>query len=225
MADPFGSPLPQQYTYAPAAPSYGSYQAQQEPWNPYAFRQGAPSPAVAEEDELPILEELEIDVGAIVQKSLSILCGRVGARSLRDIDLGGPIIFASCLATLQLFSGKLYFGVIFGWSFIAYTLFWFIVHQLAGHGPQSDKECIDLYNCSACLGYCLLPMLVVSILVKLLPKGSQISVGIFVLTSMYCAFLAGKLVTKRAVFLQKQLGTIVYPAFLYYALIALLSLS
>lgn len=225
MADPFGSPLPQQYTYAPAAPAYSNYQPQQEPWNPYAFRQAAPGPSFAEEDELPILEELEIDIGAILRKSLSILCGRVGARSLKDIDMGGPILFASCLATLHLLSGKLHFGVLFGWSFIAYTLFWFIVHQLAGHGPQSDRECIDLYNCSACLGYCLLPMLVANLLTVFLPKGSQVAVGVFVVTSMYCSFLAGKLVTKRAVFLQRQLGTIMYPAFLYYALIALLCLS
>lgn len=225
MADPFGSPLPQQYTYAPAAPSYGGYVAPHEPWNPYAGRQAGSTPAYTEDDELPILEELDIDIGAILQKSLSILCGRVGSRSLRDIDMGGPLIIASCLATVHLFTGKLHFGVIFGWSFVAYTLFWFIIHQLAGHGSQSERECIDLYNCSACLGYCSLPMLIVNLVGLFLPKGSQAVIVMFVLTSLYCAFLAGKLVTKRAVFLQKQLGTIVYPAFLYYALIALLSMS
>lgn len=225
MADPFGSPLPQQYTYAPAAPSYSGYNAPQEPWNQYPGRQTAPAPAYPEEDELPILEELEIDVGAILQRSLSILCGRVGSRSLRDIDMAGPLIFASCLAMVHLLAGNLHFGVIFGWSFVAFILFWFIVHQLAGYGPQSDRECIDLYSCGACLGYCLLPMLVVNLVTLFLPKGSQVVVVIFVVTSLYCAFLAGKLVTKRAVFLQKQLGAIVYPAFLYYGLIALLSMS
>lgn len=195
---------------------------QQDPYS--SFNSYGASSFGGIEDEPPILEELEIDVGAIITKSISILSARVGADSLRDVDMGGPVMFAACLATLHLLYGKLHFGVIFGWSIVAFTLFWFTVHQLAGHGPQSEKEVIDLYNCSACLGYCLLPMLVANVISVFLPHGSPITVTLLALTSLYCAFLSGKLVTKRAVFLQDQLWTIVYPAFLYYALMALLSM-
>jgi protein YIPF5/7 len=202
---------------------YSSYGGQQEPWNPYGNR-GASTQSYAFEDEPPILEELEIDVGAIIQKSISILTARVGADSLRDIDMGGPLLFAASLATIHLMHGKLHFGVLFGWSVVAFMLFWFTVHQLAGHGAQSQKECIDLYNCSGCLGYCLLPMIVANVIGLFLPRGSAVSAILLTLVSFYCAFLSGKLVTKRAVFLQHQLWTIVYPAFLYYATIALLSM-
>lgn len=201
---------------------YGPQQDQYNSWDSYGT--GQPASFGAMEDEPPILEELEIDVGAIISKSISILSARVGADSLRDVDMGGPVLIAACLATIHLLYGKLHFGVIFGWSIVAFTLFWFTVHQLAGHGPQSEKEVIDLYNCSACLGYCLLPMLVANLISVFLPHKSPVTITLLALASFYCAFLSGKLVTKRAVFLQDQLWTIVYPAFLYYALMALLSM-
>lgn len=223
MAAPFGSPLPQQYQFSSQPgmfPGYGGQQAQPDQYNSWDRSPGFG----AIDDEPPILEELDIDVGAIVAKSVSILTARVGSDSLRDVDMGGPVLIAASLATIHLLSGKLHFGVIFGWSIMAFTLFWFTVHQLAGNYGQADKEVIDLYNCSACLGYCLLPMVVANVLAVFLPAGSPVMVGLLAIASCYCAFLSGKLVTKRALFLQDQLWTIVYPAFLYYSVMALLSL-
>jgi protein YIPF5/7 len=224
MADPFGSPLPQQYTYGVSSGSGYSAYARQEPWNPYQGHGVPTSVSSGFEDEPPILEELGIDIAAILRKSKCVLIGRVGSDSLKDIDMGGPLLFAACLAAIHLLSAKLHFGIIIGWSAVSHTLFWFIIHQLAGHGAQSEKECIDLYNCSACLGYCLLPMVLVNAMAIFLPHGSSVVIALFVLASMYCSLLAARLVTKRAQFLQGQLATIAYPAFLYYITIALISL-
>ena len=225
MAEPFGSPLPAQFTYTPPgqqynAPAYGQLQPG---WDPYSGGRAATAGAPFE-DEPPILEELGIDLSGILKKSRSVLLGRVGADSLRDVDMGGPLIFAACLAALHLLHGKLHFGVILGWSAVSCTAFWFIVHQLAGLGSQSNKECIDLYNCSACLGYCLLPMLTTNVVAVFLPHASKVSVGLFGAASVYCALLAAKLVIKRAPFMAEQFSMIAYPAFLYYLTLSLISL-
>lgn len=222
MAEPFGSPLPAHFTYAQPGQQYGA--------NPYGQNQGWGSTGVPSvsgatfEDEPPILEELGIDIGAILRKSKSVLMGKVGADSLSDVDMGGPLIFATCLAALHLLHGKMHFGVILGWSAVSFTAFWFIVHQLAGLGSRSDRECIDLYNCSACLGYCLLPMVATNVVAVFLPHASRISVVLFSLASVYCALLAAKLVVKRAPFLREQFSTIAYPAFLYYITLGLISM-
>jgi protein YIPF5/7 len=227
MAEPFGSPLPAQFTYQAPGQQYVANPYQQQPaWNPYSGggTTGGFSAAPSFEDEPPILEELGIDLQAILKKSRSVLIGRVGADSLKDVDMGGPLLFAAGLAALHLLHGKLHFGVILGWSAVSFTAFWFIVHQLAGLGSQSNKECIDLYNCSACLGYCLLPMLVTNVLAVFLPHASRISIGLFGVASMYCALLAAKLVVKRAPFMAEHFATIAYPALLYYVTLALISL-
>jgi protein YIPF5/7 len=224
MAEPFGSPLPPQFTYA----ALGQQQYQPNPygeqsWN--AFGGSQPSaPGTSYDDELPILEELGIDIGEIMRKSKSVLAGRVGAQSLKDVDIAGPLIFAASLAALHLLHGKQHFGIILGWSAVAFTAFWFIVHQLAGLGSQSNKECIDLYNCSACLGYCLLPMVVTNVIAVFLPHASSIRIVMFVLVSVYCAILAAKLVVRRAPFLGEQFSTIAYPAFLYYITLGIISM-
>lgn len=223
MAEPFGSPLPGPFTYQ--APGQQYYQYQQQPgWNAYGSAQAPGRPSGSLHDEPPILEELGIQIGPILRKSKNVLLAKVGDESLRDIDMGGPLIFAASLAALHLLHGKLHFGVILGWSAVSCTFFWFIIHQLAGLGSESEKECIDLYNCSACLGYCLLPMVVMNVAAVFLPHASSISMVLLGLASVYCALLAAKLVVKRARFMEGQLTTIAYPAFLYYVTLALISL-
>jgi protein YIPF5/7 len=224
MADPFGSPLPSQY--AMPGPSYSNAQYRQGYTQPASdpYGHGGASTSASFEDEPPILEELGIDLGAILSKSKSVLIGRVGAESLNDVDMGGPLLFAAALAAMHLLYGKMHFGLILGWSVLSCTIFWFIVHQLAGLGVQSDKECIDLYNCSACLGYCLLPMVVMNAVDFFIPRFSPVSVALFAIASAYSALLAAKLVVKRAPFLQGQVSTIAYPAFLYYLTLSLISL-
>ena len=225
MAEPFGSPLPAQFTYNAPGQAYGQQAyGQPQPWsNPYG-QAGASTSAASIEDEPPILDELGIDVSGILRRSKCVLVGRVGADSLKEVDMGGPLIFAASLAALHLLHGKLHFGVILGWSAVSFTVFWFIVHQLAGLGSQSNKECIDLYNCSACLGYCLLPMLAINGIAIFLPNSRSLNVGLFVAASVYCALLSAKLVVRRAPFLAEHFSTIAYPAFLYYVTLALISL-
>ena len=64
--------------------------------------------------------------------------------------------------------GKLHFGVILGWSVVAACLLAFVVNQLAGDGnPDSPK--LALYNVCCLLGYCLVPTIVLSLFVLLVP--------------------------------------------------------
>lgn len=96
------------------------------------------------EDEPPLLEELGIDVPAIVSRATAVLTLRAGARgrpSASDdpdggLDMGGPLVFMLLLGVAHLLVGKLYFGYILGWSVVGSSLLWVVVNGLAGLGGR-----------------------------------------------------------------------------------------
>merc|ERR1712166_1211390 len=66
-----------------------------------------------EVDERPILEELNINFGHIVQKTRAVMWPRrskLDAAVINDSDFAGPILFALLLGTLLLFNGKVQFA-------------------------------------------------------------------------------------------------------------------
>lgn len=93
------------------------------------------------EDEPPLLEELGIDVPAIVRRATAVLTLRAGKGrpSVSDdpdggLDMGGPLVFMLLLGVSHLLVGKLYFGYILGWSVVGSSLLWVVVNGLAGTG-------------------------------------------------------------------------------------------
>lgn len=71
-----------------------------------------------------------------------------------------------CHAFYQM--GKLHFGVILGWSVVASGILFLIVNQIAGQG-NPDSQSIVLYSCCCLLGYCLIPIVILSSAAILLP--------------------------------------------------------
>eukprot|EP00879_Flechtneria_rotunda_P024268 GHRR01025720.1.p1 GENE.GHRR01025720.1~~GHRR01025720.1.p1 ORF type:complete len:154 (+),score=53.10 GHRR01025720.1:403-864(+) len=104
------------------------------------------------EDEPPLLEELGIDLAAILQKTKAILLHQMKSSSLDDLDFGGALIFLLLLGGLHLLLGKVHFGVLLGWSVAQSILLWFVVNQIASN-EAAEHRALDLYSCCCIVGY------------------------------------------------------------------------
>ncbi|WMV53626.1 hypothetical protein MTR67_047011 [Solanum verrucosum] len=133
------------------------------------------------EDEPPLLEELGINTKQIYQKTISIMNPfRVKADLHEDADLSGPFIFLMAFGLFQLLAGKLHFGIILGWVIMASLFLYVVFNMLAGRNGN-----LDLYRCVSLIGYCMLPIVILSAISLFLPGGLVIKVvtGVFVLWS------------------------------------------
>ncbi|XP_070031364.1 uncharacterized protein [Nicotiana tomentosiformis] len=133
------------------------------------------------EDEPPLLEELGINTKQIYQKTLSILNPfRVKSDLHEDADLSGPFIFLMAFGLFQLLAGKLHFGIILGWVIMASLFLYVVFNMLAGRNGN-----LDLYRCVSLIGYCMLPIVILSAISLFLPGGLVIKVvtGVFVIWS------------------------------------------
>ncbi|MCD7447227.1 hypothetical protein HAX54_026346 [Datura stramonium] len=133
------------------------------------------------DDEPPLLEELGINTKQIYQKTLSILNPfRIKPDLHEDGDLSGPFIFLMAFGLFQLLAGKIHFGIILGWVVIASMFLYVVFNMLAGRNGN-----LNLYRCVSLIGYCMLPIVILSALSLFLPGGLVIKVltGVFVVWS------------------------------------------
>lgn len=74
-----------------------------------------------------------------------------------DTDLAGPIVFYLAYATFLQFSGSVNFGYVYGTSICGTVGIYAILNLMSESG-------IDIYRTASVLGYCLLPMILLSFL-------------------------------------------------------------
>ncbi|CAH9092931.1 unnamed protein product [Cuscuta epithymum] len=169
------------------------------------------------EDEPPLLEELGINTKQIYQKTLSILNPiRVKAYLHEDADLSGPFLFLMAFGLFQLLAGKLHFGILLGWVIMASSFLYVVFNMLAGRNGD-----LDLYRCVSLIGYCMLPIVILSAVSLFLPGGMVINVvaGVFVLWSTR---VCTKLLVELASCGDEHRGLIAYACFLIYTFFSLL---
>lgn len=82
-----------------------------------------------------------------------------------DADLSGPILFYMLFGLCQLLGGKVHFGVILGWTTLASLFLYTIFNLLAGKNGS-----LDFYRCVSLVGYCLIPMVLLSAFSIFLPR-------------------------------------------------------
>lgn len=179
---------------------------------------GVPSGSASFEDEEPLLDELGIHPDQIWKKTKTILNPlRVDPAVHKDSDLSGPIILYLSLCLFQLLAGKIQFGVILGWIVVSSIFLYVVFNMLAGRNGR-----LDLHTCTSVVGYCLLPVVILSAASLFLPQGSYgrfVVAGLFVLwatracTSLMVALADGE---------EEHRGLIAYACFLIYTLFSLL---
>ncbi|KAI8557156.1 hypothetical protein RHMOL_Rhmol05G0313300 [Rhododendron molle] len=170
------------------------------------------------DDEPPLLEELGINTRQIWTKTISILNPlKVNPGLHEDADLSGPFLFLMAFGLFQLLAGKLHFGIILGWVTMAALFLYVVFNMLAGRNGN-----LDLYRCVSLIGYCMLPMVVLSAVALFLPQGgvSIIAVaGVFVIWSTR---VCTRLLVELASCGDEHRGLIAYACFLIYTLFSLL---
>lgn len=169
------------------------------------------------ENEPPLLEELGIDVGNIIQRMKGIAMFKtLDEEVLRDADLGGPIVIILALGLCLLLAGKLVLGLLYGWGLTSCIFICLLINVMSQRGG------IDLYCTTSILGYGLIPIVLlafVGIFVSLKSTFGTViaAICIFWATATSSRFFA------TAIAMHQQRWLVAYPVALVYTLVSLIT--
>lgn len=147
-------------------------------------------------DEPPLLEELEIYPDRIMEKTLAVLNPFRGhgladdAEFLtKDTDLAGPVAFCLILAVSLFLSGnRAPFGYIYGLSVISCLLMYSLLSLMT-----STTGVFTLSSVASILGYCLLPVVALSVLGIFLSLHSSFGIALAFLAVIWSSLSASRL--------------------------------
>nr|XP_033782958.1 protein YIPF7 isoform X2 [Geotrypetes seraphini] len=169
------------------------------------------------DEELPLLEELGISFDHIWQKTLTVLnpLKPADGRIMNETDLTGPMIFCLALGATLLLAGKVHFGYLYGMS----TFGCLGIHALLNLMSITHIS----YGCVASvLGYCLLPMVILSSCAVFFSLDGLLGALLVVIVIGWCSLSASKIFISTLAMDGQQL-LIAYPCVLLYGLFALLT--
>jgi len=172
------------------------------------------------EDEPPLLEELGINFDQIIQKTLAVVnpLRSTDANILQDSDLAGPLVFCLAFGVFLLLSGKVSFGYIYGIGLVGCLSMYALLNLMAPPEVPLSIACTV-----SVLGYCLLPMVLlsgVSVLISL--KSGVVGTVLVSLAVAWCSLSASKLFV-TALQMQNQMPLVLYPCTLVYGVFALIT--
>ncbi|XP_052283499.1 protein YIPF5-like isoform X2 [Dreissena polymorpha] len=177
------------------------------------------SPPVADnyEDEPPLMEELGINFDHIVQKTLAVLnpMKQTGHDIMQDTDLAGPLVFCLAFGGSLMLAGKLSFGYIYGIGVVGCLAMYCLLNLMSMTGVSSG--CII-----SVLGYCLLPMVILSFTSIVLSLQGILGIVLTSVTVLWCSISASKLFVSALDMNHQQL-LVAYPCCLVYGVFALLT--
>lgn len=168
--------------------------------------------------ELPLLEELGINFAHIGTKSLTVLnpMKPIDQHIMDDVDLAGPIIFCFLFGAFLLMSGKLHFGYVYGVAMLGCVSMYCILNLMSESG-------IDGYRTASVLGYCLLPMVLLSSISALLSLNGLNAFILSTISVLWCANSASVMFV-TVLSMKDQRFLVAYPVALLYSAFALLAI-
>lgn len=171
-------------------------------------------------DEPPLLEELGINFDQIIQKTLAVILPikAPDANILHESDLAGPLVFALAFGCFLLLSGKVHFGYIYGIGLVGSLSMFALLNLMSPPNVPLSFGCTV-----SVLGYCLLPMVLLSGISVLISLNSGIIGTVLVsLTVAWCSLSASKLFV-TALEMHNQQPLVLYPCILLYGVFALIT--
>ncbi|KAL0303577.1 UNVERIFIED_CONTAM: protein YIPF5 [Sesamum radiatum] len=117
----------------------------------------------------------------------------------------------------QLLAGKLHFGIILGWVTMASMFLYVVFNMLAGKNGN-----LDMYKCLSLIGYCMLPIVMLSAFSLFVPQGGMVIMVITGLFVIWSTRVCTGLVVELANCGDEHRGLITYACFLIYMLFSLL---
>ncbi|CAI5759704.1 unnamed protein product [Candida verbasci] len=170
--------------------------------------------------EPPLLEELGINFNHIKGKTLVVLNPfnkNIPSDIMQDSDLAGPIIFILLFGTLLLLAGKVQFGYIYGVG-----LFGIIsLHYLFKF--MSNDITIDLIRSASVIGYCLLPLVLISIIGVVISLDNVLGYILSTIAVLWCTYSASGFFVS-VLKLHNVRPLIAYPLCMFYTVFALMAI-
>lgn len=170
-------------------------------------------------NEPPLLEELEINLDQIMQKTWAVLTFKNlndHKNILHEPDLAGPVVFLLTFGFLLLLTGKIQFGYIYGLGTLGCLIIYFVVYLVAAKN-------ISFMCTVSVLGYSLLPMVMLSGMSILVNLRTTLAGNILSLVAiLWCAIGAANLLVTAMDTTNSRL-IIGYPCALFYTVFALLT--
>lgn len=168
-------------------------------------------------DEPPLLEELGINFEHIKSKTLTVLnpLVQVDQHIMDDSDLAGPILFCLLFGTFLLLSGKVHFGYIYGVALLGTISLHLILNLMSENGLRFTRT-------ASVLGYCLLPLVLISAVGVLLSIDSIIGYGLSTIAIVWCTYSASSMFI-AVLQLTDMRFLVMYPVGLFYCIFAILS--
>ncbi|KAG0026660.1 hypothetical protein BGZ81_006193 [Podila clonocystis] len=169
------------------------------------------------EGEPPLLEELGINFSHIKSKSFTVLnpLRPVDRNIMDDTDLAGPLVFCLALGTFLLLSGKQHFGYIYGVAVVGCTVLYLILNLMSPQG-------IDVPKTASVLGYCMLPLVVLSSLSTLFVLNGGLGYILSLLAIVWCTYSSSGFFT-AVLGMDDQRFLVAYPVGLFYGCFALMT--
>lgn len=170
------------------------------------------------DNEPPLLEELGINFDHIIQKTVAVLnpIKDPDAAILQESDLAGPLVFCLAFGGFLLLTGKVHFGYIYGIGVLGCLAMYSLLNLMSASG-------ISVGCTVSVLGYCLLPMVLLSGLSILFSLKGSLGTALAFSVVLWCALSASKLFV-TALSMDRQQPLLLYPCSLVYGVFALLTI-
>jgi protein YIPF5/7 len=139
----------------------------------------------------------------------------VPSNIMDDADMAGPLLFILMFGIFLRITGKSHFGYIYGVGVLGMGSIFLILNMMSQTG-------IDWSRTASVLGYCLLPMVMLSGFSVVLQLGSAIGFILSVVSILWCTFSSSGMFTS-VLHMSEQRFLVAYPVGLFYACFALMT--
>lgn len=170
--------------------------------------------------EPPLLEELGINFNHIKTKTLAVLNPlnrNIHSDIMADSDLAGPILFVMLFGTLLLLAGKVQFGYIYGVGLFGTISLHYLFKFM------SEEITIDLIRSASVIGYCLLPLVLISVFGVFISLDNLLGFILSAIAVFWCTFSASGFFVV-VLKLDNVRPLIAYPLFIFYSVFALMAI-
>ena len=171
-----------------------------------------------DEEELPLLEELGINPKNIKNKIIGVITlKRIDKKFLEDSDMAGPLLIFLLFAFSLVLQYKINFGYIYGISLFGSILLFLLLNLM------SKNNGIILYNTISVLGYCLIPIVILSFIAVFLDM-KNIFGGLLSLIAIVLSSLNASRFFEIGLEMYSQRWLIFYPVALFYTCFVLVTI-
>jgi hypothetical protein len=170
-----------------------------------------------EEIDPPLLEELGINPQNIKNKIIGVITlKRIDKKFLEDSDMAGPLLIFLLFAFSSVLQYKINFGYIYGISVFGSILVFLLLNLM------SKNDGILLYNTISVLGYCLIPIVLLSFIAVFLNMKNIVG-GICAALAIILASLNASRFFEIGLDMHSQRWIIFYPVALFYTCFVLVT--